>query len=1575
MSLRVKQILHVEKSLYQDVLVFQSETYGTVLVLDGVIQCTERDEFAYQEMITHIALNSHPDPKKVLVIGGGDGGVLREVVKHESIQEVTLCEIDEAVIRVSKQYLPGMAVGFDHSKVIVHIGDGFPFLEDKVNSFDVIITDASDPVGPAESLFQAKYFELMRNALRPGGIISTQGECQWLHLPLIKEVQNHCKTLFPVVEYAFTTIPTYPSGQIGFMLCCKEEGRNLRKPIRRYTLEQEAKLFRYYNADVHEAAFALPQPIYASHLTSLTNTRNIFANVEAEEIDIAVIKKTATNFGSGEGFRPVLSRKKRKSVALEEGISEKGVLTKSSETGDTTKSESIDIEETSFDYGESRTIADGDHDQTPKGPGVKTKKALGKPLGRIDFLDHDNIDDNIFLDVSLKLPPPLKNLVAVSIRKSFALDIGLDKVVGKSFQKKLIMVRNLFSKVNGFGEASTPSKFLGIIRASFTSESSLAQATKKTRVVNILVNTNLKKSSNHSDWAVIVKKIPVGISAETVHVVLTEFGFVVSIKIQLFILIEKDAVKVTKSNADKELWDIKNQHRVLLYILLMGTNAHNIWDFIGFVSKKTCVINKHSVTYAWARCAVVCFNSAALINAVIETTPVLKSANLHWSYMSSAKYAKCENLGHISLNCFVDEKVSSDGTTHRMLLNDDKSRLASIYAKHSAPISHLVSFGGVSWTNIVGGSSFTSLPVCNGLAASGFSLEIKPIPMVSIELNNRFATLKRSLVSLTECVDKLAKRLNSPEPTPLVIPSSQNQEVDIVMSEGSGVVTSSETIAEVAVFDFSVVSKIEKTLKNLSVTVMSLLAKIDNAGLSENMVFIVMETKLRFNVRPWIMNKFDGVCIFTSGLIDGYLGAGVKEVPGCIILVHLLFKDKVLVSIIGLYACASPVVNSSNFVVLGGDFNEDKSMRSASFRFCLSIDLVNSFSRHPLAGASMWDNLRGIEKVIDHVFVSESLISAVTSHGVESVAGFFDTNHRAISVSVNLGGLLDMYLANIHRHTNIDYWKFKLKNCSLDKFLKKSAVFHDAERGNILKEITINSADAIFSRIWYCEFDSAKNKTFSKFHELELLMSKIVNTMINEGARIVNIVQHISVVKKEYHRSKYHKLKIVRDESIRAAVAKCMENFCSDKERIIKSILNQPFRKVVLNYLVYIVDDAFSEIMSNISLNKLLVVVKEFGSLVFNDLLSVLNKCLKSGSVLTHTLTNTRPIMLILSDRIFLVCSRCNVLHSNNFSVLKGTFTQSPIFAVGSIVEDALEKNRELWLILQDMHKAYDSVGWTHLCNSLVRIKMCSHFISFFGSIHNGRFNWVMMDFGLSDGYIVHDGLDQGEVFSPLLWQIFYDPLLCKVKKHKQLYGYKMCSNFYTKSGRPDINSGSTSFFAAAGTMHTLALCNTFLGGILSNVFKAGSGVPILDVLGMKGYLGVRKFLRKYGLIFPNQLLDHYGKCFTWNTFCRWKRLNSRGSIPTWFVFISNFIKCSGLSNNMVMAFHSASADVVYNTGFVSEWLLAAKCDFINVYTNSSVKDLGFIDAYGNAAAYFPKANASIGVKVFGLLFSMLVEL
>lgn len=258
MTLRVNQVLHHEKSKFQDVLVFESSHHGNVLVLDNVIQCTERDEFSYQEMIAHLALMSHPKPEKVLVIGGGDGGVLREVVKHESVKEAVLCEIDEAVIRVSKKYLPGMAVGFQHPAVSVHVGDGFEYLKTRKGEFDVIITDSSDPEGPAKVLFERPFFQLLHDALREDGVISTQAENQWLHMPLIAELKRVCRDVFPVAEYAFTSVPTYPSGQIGFMICSRDSKRDVTKPLRSWPQEEEERLCRYYSRAVHEGSFVLP---------------------------------------------------------------------------------------------------------------------------------------------------------------------------------------------------------------------------------------------------------------------------------------------------------------------------------------------------------------------------------------------------------------------------------------------------------------------------------------------------------------------------------------------------------------------------------------------------------------------------------------------------------------------------------------------------------------------------------------------------------------------------------------------------------------------------------------------------------------------------------------------------------------------------------------------------------------------------------------------------------------------------------------------------------------------------------------------------------------------------------------------------------------------------------------------------------------------------------------------------------------------------------------------------------------------------------------------------------------------
>jgi spermidine synthase len=262
MSLEVESILHMEQSLYQDILIFKSTTYGHVLVLDGVIQVTERDEMAYQEMITHVPLNCLKNPKKVLVIGGGDGGVLRELLKHTMLESITLCEIDEAVPRLARQYLPGLASALDHPKVTVHIGDGFEFLKNTTpGTYDAIITDSSDPVGPAASLFQDSFFSLLHKALSPEGILCSQGECYWLHLDLIGRVMETNRQLFPSTAYATISMPTYPCGTIGLLLSSKAENMNFEHPQRTVSVEEEEEKYRFYNAQIHQASFQLPTSV------------------------------------------------------------------------------------------------------------------------------------------------------------------------------------------------------------------------------------------------------------------------------------------------------------------------------------------------------------------------------------------------------------------------------------------------------------------------------------------------------------------------------------------------------------------------------------------------------------------------------------------------------------------------------------------------------------------------------------------------------------------------------------------------------------------------------------------------------------------------------------------------------------------------------------------------------------------------------------------------------------------------------------------------------------------------------------------------------------------------------------------------------------------------------------------------------------------------------------------------------------------------------------------------------------------------------------------------------------------
>ncbi|KAG9296922.1 hypothetical protein G9A89_006877 [Geosiphon pyriformis] len=363
------------------------------------------------------------------------------------------------------------------------------------------------------------------------------------------------------------------------------------------------------------------------------------------------MKKTIKVSGSEGGFKAVASRKKKKGDVLKESINNNGVAAEApgvhlwgSETDNTTKFKSINmeeeclVEETSVNYSENNTFVGGNPDQTPKNLCIKTKKVLRKPLGVIDYNTVD-AEDNVLDDSFLFLPSfPIKLSIQVSVYKSFALDINLVAIAGKSFQEKLSFIRKIFSNMNDFGGVFTSSKFGGIICVTFTSEKTMLTAGKLANDHSIVVNTDLKHPNNNCmNWAIVIKEIPVRTSVKAVHAAVSEFGLIKSIKMQLAdllasnwsILIGKDTVHMVRANVDKQMWDSKDEFRMLLYTLSIRTNAHNFWDFIGSVDRKTCVIGRNSISYAYTHCATVCFGSESDLVSAMAATPVIKGIGLH----------------------------------------------------------------------------------------------------------------------------------------------------------------------------------------------------------------------------------------------------------------------------------------------------------------------------------------------------------------------------------------------------------------------------------------------------------------------------------------------------------------------------------------------------------------------------------------------------------------------------------------------------------------------------------------------------------------------------------------------------------------------------------------------------------------------------------------------------------------------------------------------------------------------------------------------------------------------------------
>jgi spermidine synthase len=251
----VEEILLKKKTKYQEIMVVRNPYFGKMLILDEVVQLTERDEFFYHEMLTHVILHACPKPKKAVVIGGGDGGAVREVLKHKSIEKVYFVEIDEEVINVSKQYFPGVSVGIDDPRVEIRIMDGADFIARRKDSdIDAVIIDSTDIIGFARSLFTDDFFQNVKRCLTEEGMFVTHTESLHFHKDMVLEIQEILKKVFPVCDLYTSTIATYPGNWWAYAVGSKSlSPREVRNKGKLKT--------KYYCEEVHRQSF-MPKSLY-----------------------------------------------------------------------------------------------------------------------------------------------------------------------------------------------------------------------------------------------------------------------------------------------------------------------------------------------------------------------------------------------------------------------------------------------------------------------------------------------------------------------------------------------------------------------------------------------------------------------------------------------------------------------------------------------------------------------------------------------------------------------------------------------------------------------------------------------------------------------------------------------------------------------------------------------------------------------------------------------------------------------------------------------------------------------------------------------------------------------------------------------------------------------------------------------------------------------------------------------------------------------------------------------------------------------------------------------------------------
>ncbi|KAG9288586.1 hypothetical protein G9A89_008458 [Geosiphon pyriformis] len=713
--------------------------------------------------------------------------------------------------------------------------------------------------------------------------------------------------------------------------------------------------------------------------------------------------------------------------------------------------------------------------------------------------------------------------------------------------------------------------------------------------------------------------------------------------------------------------------------------------------------------YVRDRCAIICFADKASKLAAISLVPIFKGVSLHWAGLSLACCATYKHFGHVSNMCSMGGNSGRYG--RRVITPQNQTHLVDIYKKRQAPITHPVSFGGKTWAQVVG--RFFSHVVFFVVSGAKSFLDVKSLSMdfnsfMVTGLNDHLVFLEHSLELLADQVSGILKRLSSAELVPLFLASLTSPLVVFASLDLSA--NSNMVLDAPQVFSSPSITVIDNAASNLGSSSSKILTtKV--GGLESKMMAL------------------DVTVVFTSGLDSSYLGAGVvivinssltrhvckiSKVPGQLLSIKLLFKNKLSVSILGLYAGASLVVwffqagkvnsliikavNESSFVVLGGDFNEDGAT---------------------LANATMF---------------SDEFATSVKFSDLDAI---WNIVHKIMI-------LLASEVFKRKWFKSFDY-----------VFTKESLRFYKLKL-LVSKIVKVSCEECV------ANFESLMEHWVSLDNDRALFVQGVMDF----GANTNGVYSAFFSTKRSYRTSKLTESLRAKKANIRSAIDKRMESFEMDKGHMIRSVLEQSFCKVVLDHLVvgnelvfepnlvkfkvdniiegwtrkrvvvdnvsdtwsrqyqlldYIFDKVFPEVMCVIDFDKLHHVVSNLPigkatglSGIFNDLwkhcdqsvldllLVLLNSCLSCELVpgpwkeawvsmipkpykWEGVLMNTCPIALIetackilfkiLSDRISFACSSHDVLHGNNFSVLKDMITQSSIFAIGSVIEDSLEKN------------------------------------------------------------------------------------------------------------------------------------------------------------------------------------------------------------------------------------------------------------------------------------------------------------